>query len=78
MPPEDLRATRANRVFQTDEMRIRLENAVMDKNKGSLGWLLYKIADRERMALFHPFSIGDPRGRAAGRASRPLQLDLPG
>jgi len=28
MPPEDLRAARANRVFCTDEKRIRTENEV--------------------------------------------------
>jgi len=45
MPPEDLRAARANHVFCTDKERIRTENMVMDKNKSGLGWLLYKIAD---------------------------------
>jgi len=45
MPPKDLRAARANRVFQTDEKHIRSENTVTDKNKGGLVWLLYKIAD---------------------------------
>jgi hypothetical protein len=31
-----LRALRANRVFGTDEKRIRTKNTVMDKSKG--GW----------------------------------------
>jgi len=70
-----LRAPRANRDFRTDEKRIRTEITVMDKSKGGLGWLLYKIADWERMALFHPFPIGDPRGRAAVRASGPSRFD---
>jgi hypothetical protein len=49
-----LRARRANRVFGTDEKRIRTKNTVMDKSKGGFG-VLYKI--------------GDPRGRVAVRAS---------
>jgi hypothetical protein len=44
-----LRAARANRVFCTDEKRIRTENAVMNKSKGGLGWFLYKIVDCTRM-----------------------------
>jgi hypothetical protein len=32
MPPADLRAARANRVFCTDKKRIRTENTVMDKS----------------------------------------------
>jgi hypothetical protein len=39
-----LRATRANRVFGTDEKRIRTKNTVMDKSKDGLGLLLYNIA----------------------------------
>jgi hypothetical protein len=69
-----LRAPRANRDFRTDEKRIRTEITVMDKGRGGLECLLYKIADWERMALFHPFPIGDPRGRAAGRASVQTEL----
>jgi len=34
---ENLRAARANRVFCTDEKRIRTENTVMDKNNNGLG-----------------------------------------
>jgi len=70
-PP--LRAPRANRVFRTDEKRIRTKNTVIDKSKGGLGWLLYKIADCVRMA-FHPHAIGDPRGRAAVRARATTRL----
>ena len=44
-----LRAARANRVFGTDEKRIGTKNTVMDKSKGGLGWLLYKIVDCARM-----------------------------
>jgi hypothetical protein len=33
-----LRAPRANPVFHTDKERIRMENRVMDKDKGGLGW----------------------------------------
>jgi hypothetical protein len=40
---EDIARSRANRVFRTDEKRIRTENAVFDKSKGGSGWLLYKI-----------------------------------
>jgi hypothetical protein len=32
-----LRAARANRVFGTDEKRIRTKNTVMDKSKSGLG-----------------------------------------
>ena len=46
---------RANRVFSTDEKRIRTKNTVLDKSKSGLGWFLSKIVD--------------PRGRAAVRAS---------
>jgi len=44
----DLRAARANRVFCTDEKRIRTENTVMDKGKDSAG-ASYEIADWARM-----------------------------
>jgi len=37
-----LRAPRANRVFRTDEKRIRAENRVLDKSKSDLGLPLYK------------------------------------
>jgi hypothetical protein len=42
---QNLRASRANRVFDTDEKRIRIENTVIDKGNSGLGWPLYKIAD---------------------------------
>jgi hypothetical protein len=35
MPRADLRAARANRVFCSDEKRIRTEDTVMVKNKDS-------------------------------------------
>jgi len=49
-----LRAARANRNFGTDEKRIRIKIAVMDKTKDALGLLLFKIVD--------------PRGRFLVRA----------
>ncbi|MEK7437687.1 MAG: hypothetical protein AAB150_12465, partial [Pseudomonadota bacterium] len=39
-PRQTLRAPRANRVFQTDEKRIRTKNRVMDKPKDALGVLI--------------------------------------
>jgi len=42
-----LRAARANRVFCTDEKRIRTENTVIDKSNKRLGLSLYKIAEFE-------------------------------
>jgi hypothetical protein len=39
-----LRAARANRVFGTDEKRIRTKNTVMDKSKSGFGVVL--IQDR--------------------------------
>ena len=48
---QNLRATRANRVFRTDEKRIRPENTVMVKSKFDLGLSLYKIADCVRMCF---------------------------
>jgi hypothetical protein len=47
----DLRAARANRVFGTDEKRIRTKDTVMDKSKHDLGLLLSKIADCVRMCF---------------------------
>jgi len=37
MPPADLRAARANRVFCADEKRIRAENTVMVNRKQGVG-----------------------------------------
>jgi hypothetical protein len=68
MRAADLRAARANRVFRADEKRIRTKNTVMDKGSNSSGLLLSKIANCARTA-FGPRAIGDPRGRAAVRAS---------
>jgi hypothetical protein len=51
MSREDLRAARANRVFCTDEKRIRTEDTVTDKSNNGLGLSLYKIADCARMCF---------------------------
>ncbi len=59
---------RANRVFRTDEKRIRTENTVMDRSDNGLGLLqLHKIVDCVRTA-FRPCAIDDPRGRLLVRA----------
>jgi len=58
VPGTELRAARANRVFRADEKRIRTENAVMGKNKGGLGWFLYKIVDCARICFS---SVRNPR-----------------
>jgi hypothetical protein len=39
-----LRASRANRVFGTDEKRIRTKNTVMDKSNNGLGLPLSKTS----------------------------------
>jgi hypothetical protein len=41
---QPLRATRANRIFRTDEKRIRTENTVMDKGNSGPGLVLCNIA----------------------------------
>jgi len=65
-----LRAPRANRLFDTDEKRIRIKKTVMDKSKKSgFGVCLYPRSPIVRGCAFHPRAIGDPRGRAAVRAS---------
>jgi len=48
MPPANLRAARANRVFRTDEKHIRTENTVMNKSNNDLG--LGSIQDRRLRA----------------------------
>jgi hypothetical protein len=50
-----LRATRANRVFCTDEKRIRTENTVIVNTKQGVG-VSYKIADCVR-TVFRPRNI---------------------
>jgi len=65
-----LRAARANRVFCTDEKRIRTENTVIDESKSGLGWLLYKIVDGARMC----FSSVRHR-RSARTGSRPRKIE---
>jgi len=72
MPPEDLRAARANRVFCTDEKHIRTENTVIDKSNNGLGLLFSKIADCVRTGS-RPCAIGDPRGRILVRAKSTLK-----
>jgi len=58
--------TRGNRVFCTDEKRIRTENAVTVNAKQGVE-VLYKIADCVRTD-FRPYAIGDPRGQLLVRA----------
>jgi hypothetical protein len=50
MPGAELRAARANRVFCTDEKRIRTENTVTVNGKNGVGFL-YEIADCARMCF---------------------------
>jgi hypothetical protein len=69
LPQKDLRATRANRVFCTDEKRIRTENTVIVNTKQAVG-VLYKIADCVRMC----FSSVRNR-RSARTALRPRQIE---
>jgi len=38
LPPAELRAARANRVFRADEKRIRTKNTVMIKTRTALGF----------------------------------------
>jgi hypothetical protein len=46
----DLRAARANRIFYTDEKRIRIENTVIVNTKQDVG-VLYQIVDCARMCF---------------------------
>ena len=71
MPPEDLRAARANRVFCTDEKRIRTENTVIVNTKQGMG-VLYKIADCVRMCFS---SARDRRSARTGRRPRKCDRD---
>ena len=73
MPRADLRAARANRVFCTDEKRIRTENAVRVNPARSAGFS-YKIADCLRTAS-RPCAIDDRRGRVFVRAILQLSDD---
>jgi hypothetical protein len=61
-----LRAPRANRVFGTDEKRIRTENTVMGKPKDALG-ILIKIADCVRTRFS---SVRNRRSVRTGRRPR--------
>jgi hypothetical protein len=62
-----LRAPRANRVFGADEKRIRTKNTVMNKSKSNFGFNLRSPIVCGQ--VHRPHTIGDPRGRAAVRAS---------
>jgi len=64
-----LRAVRANRVFCTDEKRIRTENTVTVKASHSV-WGLYKIADCARTG-----SSSAHNRRSARTGRRPRKLD---
>jgi hypothetical protein len=75
MPWIALRAPRANRVFHTDEKRIRTENTVMYKNKSGLSGFHQK-SSIARGCAFYPCAINDPRGRAAVRASAKSIVDI--
>jgi rRNA processing protein Gar1 len=67
----DLRATRANRVFYTDEKRIRVENTVIDKSNNGVGFL-YEIVDCVRMCFS---SVSNRRSaRTAFRPRKKSQL----
>jgi hypothetical protein len=50
MPPAELRATRANRVFYTGEKRIRIENMAINESNNVVGFL-YEIVDCVRTAF---------------------------
>jgi len=75
MPWIGLRALRANRVFRTDEKRIRMENTVMYKSKNGLSGFNQRSLIA-RGCAFHPCAINDPRGRAAVRASAKSIVDI--
>jgi len=73
MSRTDLRAARANRVFGTDEKRIRTKNTVMDKNKYGLGLHLSKIADCVRICFS---SARNRRSARTGRRPRKLERHI--
>jgi len=60
---------RANRVFCTDEKRIRTENAVIDKSNHGVGLLLSKITDCVRICFS---SARNRRSARTGRRPRKL------
>jgi hypothetical protein len=66
----ELRAARANRDLCTDEKRIRTENTVMINSKQGVG--LFTRSPIARGCAFHPYAIGDPRGRLFVRAKAQL------
>jgi hypothetical protein len=61
-----LRAARANRVFCTDEKRIRTENTVFANTSHGVGFL-HKIADGARMCFS---SVRNRRSARTGRRPR--------
>jgi hypothetical protein len=65
-----LRAPRANRVFVTDEKRIRNKNTVMDRSKDGLGVFSSKIADCERTG-----SSSARKRRSARTGRRPRKFE---
>ena len=69
MTRPSLRAARANRVFCTDEKRIRTKNTVMVKSKDDLELFLYEIADWARMCF-----SSVPDRRSARTAFRPRNI----
>jgi hypothetical protein len=69
-----VRAARANRVFCTDEKRIRTENTVMNKSKDSAG-ISYKIVDWARMVFIRVQSTIRVDGPPSAQV-RLLQLDV--
>jgi hypothetical protein len=69
-----LRALRANRVFGTDEKRIRTENTVIGKSKDGMRFL-YKIADCARIRFSSVCNRRSARTGRRPRKSRPPQRD---
>jgi hypothetical protein len=63
-----LRTARANRVFCTDEKRIRTEHTVIDKSKKADWGGFYTRSSMAHGCAFHPCAIDDPRGRFFVRA----------
>jgi len=71
MPPEVLRAARANRVFQTDEKRIRSENTVIDKGRFEVAF----IQDRRLRTDGAFSSVLNRRSARTGRRPRKREQD---
>jgi hypothetical protein len=71
LPGAVSRAARANRVFCTDEKRIRTENTVMANPNPDLGG--YPRSMIAYGCAFHPYAIIDPRVRPFVRAKLKLR-----